>query len=275
MLALALALADLAGQWLSQPASAGQPPGTTLPGVHGQPGTTAPAYHAHLQSVSPAVLSLFGQAGNSEFTLTLEEEIRETELDLTLKGVLAERKTNRKLVLIAQAGDMEKVYWLGDRIADAEIIGIAPRRAILLRNGAREALTLKTEKPASPAETGRVASHRGSKGITRINERERVVTRELIDRQLENLPDLLRQAKVVPYVDNGQKAGFRVVNIEAESVFEDLGLRQGDIIVAVNGVSVRDTREALAAYRSFKSATTLQVDLLRGDRQVALDFSIQ
>ena len=71
---------------------------------------------------------------------------------------------------------------------------------------------------------------------------------------------------------NGLEAGFRIVDIEPDSVFDKLGLLQEDVIVSVNGVSVRNNQEALAAYQSFKSADALQLGLLREGREVTIDF---
>ncbi len=272
-IALALALAEFA--WRLWPGQAGGAAGRNSADPGGRAASTAPPGGARL---SPAVFSLFGEspmapAGAPVFEAA--EDVPETGLDLALKGVLAQHGTNRKLALIAQGGDQEQVYWLGDVIADAKIVRIDARRVVLLRNGAREALTLEAEKlQALPAAVPRDAG-RGQGGITRINDYQRVVTRDLLDRQLGNLSGLLQQAKAVPYVDNGRQLGFQMVKIKPGSVFEDLGLQQEDVIVAVNGVSVRNNREALAAYRQFRSAAAFQLLLLRGGREVTMDFSIQ
>ena len=161
---------------------------------------------------------------------------------------------------------------------------------LLLRDNIRETLTLEEAKLRKDAGNGRRPAARvagaprpreqakvgaSNWGVARLSERQRVVARAALDQHLGSLPSLLRQAKAVPYLSNGEPAGFRVVGIDKGSVFEDLGLRQEDVIVAVNGVSVRNIQEALAAYRSFRSAEAVRLDLLRGGREVSLDFSIQ
>ena len=55
---------------------------------------------------------------------------------------------------------------------------------------------------------------------------------------MQRLPEILNQARTAPYWDNdGLEAGFRVVGIESGSLFEELGLRQEAVIVALNGAS--------------------------------------
>lgn len=290
--ALVLALADLVQQGSPEPQDAGKP---ALSATGTRAGPASQAQAAAPDQLSPALLSLFGAgrpaaralAEGPEFT---GEALPETGLDLTLKGIIARRNSDRKLALIAQGGGKEEVYWLGDRVAGAEIVGIGARRVVLLRDNIRETLTLEEAKSREDAGNGRRQTARvagapppreqaqvgaSNWGVSRLSEHQRVVARATLDQHLGSLPSLLRQAKAVPYLSNGEPAGFRVVGIDKDSVFEELGLRQEDVIVAVNGVSVRNIQEALAAYRSFRSAPAVRLDLLRGGREVSLDFSIQ
>lgn len=290
--ALVLALADLVRQGSPEPQDAGKP---ALSATGTRAGPASQAHAAAPDQLSPALLSLFGAgrpgagalAEGPEFT---SEALPETGLDLTLKGIIARRNSDRKLALIAQGGGKEEVYWLGDRVAGAEIVGIGARRVVLLRDNIRETLTLEEAKSRKDAGNGRRQTPRiagtpppreqaqvgaSNWGVSRLSEHQRVVARATLDQHLGSLPSLLRQAKAVPYLSNGEPAGFRVVGIDKNSVFEELGLRREDVIVAVNGVSVRNIQEALAAYRSFRSAPAVRLDLLRGGREVSLDFSIQ
>lgn len=273
--ALALALADFA--WLLLPRHGDKESPTFIPvgqAVAVQPAASSLSGNKASRTLSPAVLDLFGQPENTAPAPVLADEtIKETALDLTLKGILARQGTGRKIALIAQGGDKEKVYRLGDLVAGAEITHIEARRIILLRNGKREALVLET---AVPRRGSSFDKRRATQGITMINERERVVSRNLFERQMQRLQEVLNQAQAAPYWDNnGLEAGFRIVDVEPDSVFDKLGLMQEDVIVSVNGVSVRNNQEALAAYQSFKSSEALQIGLLRDGQEMTIDFSIQ
>ena len=192
--ALALALAGLARQLFPAPGE-GEKPALSLTG---QPVPARPASAAHnagSKRLSPAVLSLFGQTGNPvSAPAHTGEELKETDLDLSLKGILAHRETSRKLALVARGKNKAKVYWIGARIAGAEIIRIEARRAILLRNGVREALTLEARKPRR-RRAADTAAGGAREGTATVDERERVVARARPDRQLRSLPDLLTRAK--------------------------------------------------------------------------------
>ncbi|MEX2352729.1 MAG: PDZ domain-containing protein, partial [Gammaproteobacteria bacterium] len=112
-------------------------------------------------------------------------------------------------------------------------------------------------------------------GIRRISEKERVVSEQTFREQLQNLPQLMQQARAVPYTENGRQAGFRVVEVQNGSIFQDLGIEKEDVIQSVNGRPVRNVDDALKAYSNLKTARSFQLDLLRRGRPLTIDFSIQ
>lgn len=233
---------------------------------------------ASVRPLSPGVKLMFGSPAAAEQEISDDVPVQETRLNLTLKGILADNMSGNRLALIANAGQPEEVYRIGDKVAGAEIIQISQRRVLIRHNGMTESLNLEIEKlqqtiPPSPMNISR--SDFGQNGIRQISDRERVVSQETLKQQLKNLPRLLQQAKTVPHIENGQQVGFRVVDIQSGSVFQDLGLEQEDIIQSVNGTPVRTVEEALNAYRTLRTADAFQVDLLRGGRVVTINFSIQ
>ncbi|MGY8815107.1 MAG: PDZ domain-containing protein, partial [Gammaproteobacteria bacterium] len=90
-----------------------------------------------------------------------------------------------------------------------------------------------------------------------------------------NLPRLLRQAKAIPHSVNGENQGFKVVEIQEGSIFQDLGLQQEDVIRSVNGTPIRTAEDALNAYRKLRTSNSFQLDLLRSGRSMTLNLSVQ
>ncbi|MCA8967693.1 MAG: PDZ domain-containing protein, partial [Planctomycetes bacterium] len=144
---------------------------------------------------------------------------------------------------------------------------IEPRRVILRRNGITESLTLEVELlQRVDGNDDRAADNPG---------RQRFVERATFEREIEDLPRLVRQAQAVPYSENGSPVGLRVVRIEQGSVFHDLGLEPEDVIRSVNGTPVRNVAEARAAYETFKNAGAYAIGVLRDGRELTLNYSIR
>jgi len=276
VVALAAALADLTWELVPQPQGAAGLASESAQSA----GATAAASDTGAAGSSRAlpgpVEALFGTAPSpAEQGKAVSEPVRETELNLTLKGILAHRGGGKQLALIAKGDGDETVYGVGDTVpGGAEIVRIESRRVILRRNGVTEALNLEVQE-LEGGSAGRVANGGGGGGIRRTGEHQREVARSTVRRKLENLPTLLQQAKAVPHSENGRKAGFRIVNIQGGSVFEDLGLKEGDIIQGVNGKQIRTPSQALKAYRELKSASNFKVRLKRNGQPVTLNYDVK
>ncbi len=64
-----------------------------------------------------------------------------------------------------------------------------------------------------------------------------------INSALSNLPVTLQQARAVPYFKDGASIGLRLFAIRGGSIYEKLGLINGDILLKLNGVSLSDTSQ--------------------------------
>jgi general secretion pathway protein C len=278
---LAFALANLTWDLAPAPADAGGRLGTASASgqrTGGGEGADAGSGGAAAAALPASVETLFGTPpAPGEEERSVAEPVRETSLNLTLKGIVAFEGEGPKMAIIAPAKGDEKIYRPGDKVpGGAEILRIEPRRVVLLRNGVTEALHLKVkELEGRPEGLRSGGGSGGGAGIRRTGEHQRTVTRQALQRQLQNLPKLLQQAKAVPHTRNGRQVGFRVVNIQKGSVFEQLGIQEGDVIQSVNSKPIRTPQEALSAYQSLKSADAFRVNVTREGRQVTLNYSVQ
>jgi general secretion pathway protein C len=88
------------------------------------------------------------------------------------------------------------------------------------------------------------------------------VTRGLIDQQLARLSALSTETFVMPGLDNaGKLSGFKLGSIRPDNVLYSLGLRNGDVLVAINGKSlIHDTSldDLLALRKSSQVKLTLR-----------------
>ena len=104
---------------------------------------------------------------------------------------------------------------------------------------------------------------------------EFTVTQEELDDALANLPVLLSQARAVPYFRGGKSIGMRLFAIRKGSLYEKLGLKNGDIITSVNENSLSDPAQALKIFEELKSEQEIDVEVERNQRKMGLSYSIE
>jgi len=251
------------------PVGASSPGGQNDPAAQGRSNETF--------SISPVLMQMFGTADPAVSAMEVpEQSLQQTPLNLVLKGILADQGTQNRYALISASGQKERVYRTGEQVEGAEIIRIEPRRVVIRRNGITEALNLVARKLSDNIEKQSAqARFNLPDEIVRVSDTERMITRATLEQHMQNLPALLLQATAVPQMDDGQQTGFRIVSLKQGSVFEQLGLRQEDIINSVNGKPVRNGEEALGAYQALASTTQFRIGVLRGGSNINLNFSVQ
>ena len=68
--------------------------------------------------------------------------------------------------------------------------------------------------------------------MTRINRRE-------IEGALQYLPPVYSALRLVPYFKAREEIGLRVFGSSTKSIFHQMGIRNGDILLSVNGKAVK------------------------------------
>lgn len=149
------------------------------------------------------------------------------------------------------------------------------------KGGKGKTAAKKARKPA----TAKVASRSTRSGgfskaeldsnIKRVSDTEFTVTRDLVDKVLQNQAALMRSARIVPHEVDGKVVGVKLYGIRRNSLLGQLGLQNGDLMRTINGYDMTSPDRALEAYSKLRSADTLSVALQRRGANVNVSYRIQ
>ncbi|MDT8445706.1 MAG: site-2 protease family protein [bacterium] len=93
------------------------------------------------------------------------------------------------------------------------------------------------------------------------NGKDYFITSAEVDSQLNNLPALLNQARVIPHFKEGKHDGYVIKAIDKGSLYEKLGLKNHDVIQRINGETIDSPEEAFSLLK-----------MLRNERQITLNI---
>ncbi|MGB9599189.1 MAG: type II secretion system protein GspC, partial [Myxococcota bacterium] len=96
-----------------------------------------------------------------------------------------------------------------------------------------------------------------------------------LERTLTNLNDVAMQARIVPNFEGGKANGFKIFNIKANSIYEKIGLKNGDVIQKINGFEINSPDKAFEVYQKLKDAKAINVEINRGGSNMTLDYTIR
>lgn len=161
---------------------------------------------------------------------------------------------------------VQDVFGLNDTVFTQGIIKAIQNDAVKLeRNGKVELLTLKDPLPGLGS-----ADNAGDAEQTDFS-----ISDEEVSAALANLPQLMTQARAVPYFRNGKSIGLRMFAIQMGSIYQKLGLKNGDILLAINDNDLGDPTKALTLFEQLKSERSLNVKLERESRNLDMRYTIR
>lgn len=176
-------------------------------------------------------------------------------------------------------------YGIGSKIRDAEIDEIDDTHVYLnFGGGRREYLELldNATAPAAPAAAAPAPAAPKDpfaaeldKGIRKTGANTYEVQKTTLDSLLGNMGALARAARIVPETRDGKSIGFRLFSIKPDGPFGKIGLQNGDIVSAINGLEMTSPDKALEVYTKLKTANHLSVGVERNGQKVTMDYTIR
>jgi hypothetical protein len=100
------------------------------------------------------------------------------------------------------------------------------------------------------------------------------IDKEYLDAVLSDLNSIADQARIVPYFVNGQPQGFKLFAIKPDSIHARLGFQNGDIVVKICGIEVKNPEQALAVYEMVRDLSSFSIEILRQGKPIVINIEI-
>jgi general secretion pathway protein C len=202
-------------------------------------------------------------------------------LPLNLIGTLILRDELRSIATIEdKSASMVYPVRVEDEIPQkAKITHIEPRRVIFLNTSAGRLEYIELpEEPGGPTTGIQIskptAAKPGGGGIAQTAPNNFSVSRVEVDKTLSDLNNVLTQARAVPNFENGQPAGYKLFQIVPGSIYDKLGLQNGDVIAGLNGAPVNDPGKAFEMLSELKTANHLDLQVKRDGKSLNNSYDI-
>lgn len=197
---------------------------------------------------------LFGtaQAGNAG-------PAPDTTLAFTLHGIAAGKRAADSRALIEANGD-EEPYGVGAQLpGGVKVHAIYADRVLLDRGGRLETLRLPQQD---------IGGGGGNNGQPAMMQPQAMAppTQNLgqLRQEIMNNPQrLMEVVRAMPVMDHGKLSGYRVYPAGNPSIFNQLGLKAGDVVTAVNGIPLTDPAQSMRVLSTIKTSDQISVSLLR------------
>lgn len=209
------------------------------------------------------------------------DDLENTKLKLKLWGTVSGDPEKAYAVIEDIQKREQNLYRVGDTIQEATVKMVLREKVVLTVNGKDVKLTME-ELDQTPGGGGpRFASSRSysprmpssmpqSPGEQRIS-----INRSMVDEAFQDMNKLMTDIAITPHNENGELVGLNLNRIKPNSIFRRMGLRNGDVLMGVDGKPILSVEDAMQMYQSLQSASNVQVQVKRRGRDRTINYNIR
>ena len=204
--------------------------------------------------------NIFGTTGKAIAKGQIDiAELKPTTLNLTLLGTVAGNRDFDYAVIEETDKKEQGLFRTGDTVASATVVKIMRGMVVLRVDGRDEILIMEVKPDKKTGITNQAVS--GSKSSITVRKTE-------IDEALKDVSKILTQARIRPYFSDGKSDGFIISRIKRGSIFQKMGMQNGDVIQSVNDEPIKSPEEMMELYTGLKSGSAISLNIKRrGERQ--------
>lgn len=148
----------------------------------------------------------------------------------------------------------QSLYEAGDSVQDAKIKRILRHKVVLTYQGKDQILEMESDdknmhQPKKPVRMETAKPMRKNSGVKH--------------NAPEDLNDVKAQIKYRPHFTEGKPDGLMVYGIKMNSIFKQMGLKNGDIVKDINGTPIVSAKDASAFFNDINSTPETKFTLSR------------
>ena len=220
--------------------------------------------------------------------------VQDESINITLLGT-SHLSGSKPFAIIESSNGDQALYRLGDTIPNVgRLLAIGPDRAIILHNGRRVAIQIPREDDGQPEniqpfrgpvrrpfinnpmmQRRRMMGASPDKGVRKLADNRYLLKRATVNSNLQNMSRLFTEIRAVPKMQNGSSTGFQLSEIQPGSIFQEIGLQDGDVLTAAQGQPVNDPVKAMELLQTLRNQSSITLNVIRNGAPLQLRYNIQ
>ncbi len=199
-------------------------------------------------------------------------------VDLVLLGTISGEKGNG-FAIIENEKKTQEVFQIGEEVFDTGKLGsVTPSKAII--RGENEIEIFLADIPRSRSSRSKNIKRfkkpsNDNKYIQRRSEGSYIIDQRKVQEAIENPQQLMTEARLLPWFKKGKQEGFILKRIKRGGIYDQLGLKNGDILLSINQLNIKDPEMALQAFTALRGVNNIRLDIIRNNKNLTLNYMIK
>ncbi|MBC7742355.1 MAG: PDZ domain-containing protein [Bdellovibrionaceae bacterium] len=206
-----------------------------------------------------------------------------SQLPLNLIGTMVHSNPAKSIVAVeVKSKNISGSYSTGADIEGLARVEKIERNIVFIRNnntGALEYLELNKAGNKVSFDASKAAAPSAAKGNDVISTGNNVfqIKRSDLLKYTNDLSSVLMQARAVPNKDpnTGEINGFRILDMQPGSIYEQLGLKPMDVLKGVNGEPIDSVQKAMEMYNTLKNGNQVKLQVERAGKNDTFTYDVK
>jgi len=204
-----------------------------------------------------------------------------SQLPINILGTLVHSDPRKSIVALEiKSKNMTGSYSTGADIEGLAKIEKIERNIVYIRNNSSGALEyIEMNKASNKVAFGASKTEvtKPGKEVQSTGNNTFAIKRSDLLKYTNDLSSVLMQARAVPNRDpnTGEVNGFRVLDMQPGSIYEQLGMQKMDVIKGVNGEPVDSIQKAMEMYNTLKNGNQVKMQIERGGKTETFVYDIK
>ena len=202
----------------------------------------------------------------------------------SMRGIklLALYNSKDTLVVTVEKNRKTSVLGKGEEIDKFVLISGGANYALFKKNGKEFKLNLNSEKvtgghSSRPSRVSAPVRHKPPSSQKNIIDKDgiKIINRSLLTNYTANPDKIWRDIGIGENKVNGKLNGFKINYVKKGSDFEKLGLKRGDLLMAINAEKLDSLNGVLSLYQDINNIENLTLTVERNGKSEDIEYEIQ
>jgi general secretion pathway protein C len=187
---------------------------------------------------------------------------------LVLKGVITYKPG---FAFIENKDANQRLFKLGDDVFSAgKLTAVYADKVSISQHGS----VFELKFPAIETVAAKTPAGSPLMGQTQKSRKEMAFDREQIKKFMDNPNEVLSGARLLPILRDGKQEGFIVREVKPGGFYENMGLKNEDIILRANNVELNSPGDGVKIFNMIKELDRMELDIIRNGVPVTMVFHI-
>jgi len=170
-----------------------------------------------------------------------------------------------------------ELFARGEHVYNYGILKKIERSSVELESASSTFTITLEEDTVSPVQMNQTETSRDEETsfARQIGEKEYILDSRKVQKSLENPEKILTDARLLPNIRDGRHEGFSISEVIPGGMYHSLGLRNGDILLRINGLEISNPEVAIKAMSALQGMNSVNLDIIRSGKNMSMNYKMR